>query len=39
MLEACATLIRWTGLRGLLSETDTAKAGRDMGQLMKKLGL
>lgn len=38
MLDACVTLIRWTGRRGLLAEMDTAKAGKDMAQLMKLLG-
>lgn len=37
MLDACVALIRWTGRRGLLAETDAAKAEEFMVTLMKKI--
>jgi hypothetical protein len=37
MLDACVALIRWTGRRGLLAETDAAKAEKFMVTLMKKI--
>jgi hypothetical protein len=38
MLDACVSLVRWTGRRGILAEKEHVKAEKEMAQLLKLIG-